>query len=302
MNGLFGAPKGQMRETSQCPICKTGLTPGLPYCPGCGSQLDKTEDSRSCPKCSSVAGPHAKFCPECGYGLDSGARAHRRTSSMHTPALDTGIVLTRLDETGQELSTHAIVTETTTIGRDGADIDFPEDRYLSPRHAELRLEDGVLSVRDLGSRNGTWFFIESPYKLADGDLVLVGSQIFRFRRLGYPGPHPPEADATRRLGSLTPSADIATLTQTRSDGSARDVMHLSPGRNLTIGRDQGDWIFSYDPSMSGLHAQIQSDDADFVLIDAGSRNGVAVNVRGRIPLTQHSRILVGDKMLRVDLP
>jgi pSer/pThr/pTyr-binding forkhead associated (FHA) protein len=291
-----------MQEAPQCPICKTGLTPGLPYCPGCGSQLDRTEQSRLCPKCSSAAGPHAKFCPECGYGLDSGARAHRRTSSMHTQTIDTGIILTRLDETGEELSTHEIVTETTTLGRDGADIDFSEDRYLSPRHAELALVDGVLSVRDLGSRNGTWFFIEAPYKLADGDLVLVGSQIIRFRRLGYPGPHPPEADATRRLGSLTPSADIATLTQVRADGRARDTMHLSPGRNITIGRDQGDWIFSYDPSMSGLHAQIQSDDADFVLIDADSRNGVAVNVRGTITLNQHSRILIGDKMLRVTLP
>jgi predicted component of type VI protein secretion system len=54
--------------------------------------------------------------------------------------------------------------------------------------------------------------------------------------------------------------------------------------------------------MSGLHAQIQSDDADFVLVDAGSRNGVAVNVRGEVELKQDSRILLGDKMLRVDIP
>ena len=132
--------------------------------------------------------------------------------------------------------------------------------------------------------------------------MLVGSQILQYRRLGYPGPHPPEADATRRLGSLTPSADIATLSQLRGDGSVRDVIHLSPGRNVTIGRDQGDWIFSYDPSMSGLHAKIHSDDADFVMVDAGSRNGVAVNVRGEVELKQESRILLGDKMLRVDIP
>ena len=47
-------------------------------------------------------------------------------------------------------------------------------------------------------------FIDQPTRLTDGDLVLIGSQLLRFRRLGYPGPHPPEADATRRMGSIGP--------------------------------------------------------------------------------------------------
>src|SRR2546430_10421430 len=54
-----------------------------------------------------------------------------------------------------------------------------------------------------------------------GDLLLIGSQVIRFRRLGYPGPHPPDADATKRMGSLIPSADIASLTQLRSDEIGR---------------------------------------------------------------------------------
>ena len=158
-----------------------------------------------------------------------------------------------------------------------------------------------LVVRDLGSRNGTWVFLEEPYRLADGDLLLIGSQLFRFRRLGYPGPHAPEADATKRMGSLTPAADIASLTQLRADGSVRDVIHLSPGRHVSVGRDKGDWIFPYDPSMSGMHAQIRSEDADFIIVDAGSRNGVGISVRGEVALKHGSRILTGDKMLRVEL-
>ncbi len=209
--------------------------------------------------------------------------------------------LIRIDESGSELSTHRVPAPSAVIGRTGVDIEFSDDPYLSPRHAELRIEDGKLFIRDLGSRNGTWFFLEGAYRLQDGDLVLIGSQIFLYRRLGYPGPNPPEADATRRLGSLTPSADIASLTQLRSDGSHRDVLHLSPGRNVTIGRDQGDWIFGYDPSMSGLHAQIRSEDADFSVVDAGSRNGVAITARGEIELKEGSRFLVGDKLFRVEM-
>ena len=159
-----------------------------------------------------------------------------------------------------------------------------------------------LVARDLGARNGTWVFLEEPHLLTEGDLLLVGSQIIRFRRLGYPGPYAPEVDATKRMGSLTPSADIASLTQLRADGSARDVIQLSPGRDLLIGREKGDWTFPYDPSMSAQHALVRSEDADFVVVDAGSRNGIAVAARGAMPLTNGSRILVGDKLLRIEIP
>ena len=182
------------------------------------------------------------------------------------------------------------------------DIPFADDPYLSPVHTLFMWKDGKLSMRDLGSRNGTWIFLEGPHRLVDGDLVLIGSQLLRFRRLGYPGPHPPEADATRRMGSLVPSADIASLAQLRADGSVRDVFHLSPGRDVALGRDRGDWSFPYDPSMSGAHAIIRSEDADFVVQDAGSRNGVAVAARGDVPLKKGSKILVGDKLMLIEMP
>ncbi len=190
----------------------------------------------------------------------------------------------------------------TTIGRTEGDIRFPEDQFLSPLHAKLSWEEGRLEVRDLGSRNGTWVFLEAPYLLMDGDVILIGSQVLRFRRLGYPGPHTADADATKRMGSMVPSADIASLTQLRSDGSSRDVIQLSPGRDVHLGRERGDWIFPYDPSMSAQHATVRSEDADFVLVDDHSRNGVAVAARGAMSLQHGSRIMVGDKLLRVELP
>jgi pSer/pThr/pTyr-binding forkhead associated (FHA) protein len=191
----------------------------------------------------------------------------------------------------------------TTIGRTEGDIRFPEDQFLSPLHAKLTWEDDErLVVRDLGSRNGTWVFLEGPWRLTDGDLILIGGQVLRFKRLGYPGPHTAEADATKRMGSMTPSADIASLTQLRTDGSTRDVIQLSPGRDVHIGRERGDWIFPYDPSMSAQHATVRSEDADFVLVDDHSRNGVAVAARGAMTLQHGSRIMVGDKLMRIELP
>jgi pSer/pThr/pTyr-binding forkhead associated (FHA) protein len=155
-------------------------------------------------------------------------------------------------------------------------------------------------MRDLGSRNGSWLYIDEPTKLVDGDLLMIGSQVLRFRRLGYPGPHPPEADSTRRMGSMIPTVDVAILEQLRADGSVRDVFHLSPGRSTTIGRESGDWIFPYDKTMSGKHAEIRSEDSEFFVRDAGSRNGVAMAVRGERSLKNGDRILVGDQVLRLE--
>lgn len=243
----------------------------------------------------------ARFCAACGYGLEPGVRSRHRTSAFQAQRLAHSIRLALVDEGGGTIATYRLAGEETTVGRQGTDIEITDDTFLSPRHALFFLKGGKLHVRDLGSRNHTWYFLEGPHRLSDGDLFLVGSQIIGFRRLGYPGPNPPEADQTRRMGSLVPSADIAVLTQLRSDGSTRDTIHLSPGRNLTIGRDEGDWLFAYDPSMSALHAQIRSEDADFVIVDAGSRNGVAVAVKGEVELRDASRILVGDQLLRVEM-
>jgi pSer/pThr/pTyr-binding forkhead associated (FHA) protein len=102
------------------------------------------------------------------------------------------------------------------------------------------------------------------------------------------------------MGSLVPSADIAVLEQLRADGSVRDQFHLSPARTVLLGRESGDWVFPYDPTMSGRHAEIRSEDAEFFVHDADSRNGVALAVHGDRIVKKGQRILLGDQILRVE--
>ena len=242
---------------------------------------------------ASAASASPEPCPVCGTTVDRRFTPDRRS--------DHSLTLVLLSDQAAELQRFERKHSTTTIGRTEGDVRFPDDQFLSPIHAKLSWEEGRLEVRDLGSRNGTWVFLEAAHRLMDGDLILIGSQVLRFRRLGYPGPHTQDADATKRLGSMVPSADIASLTQLRSDGSSRDVIQLSPGRDVHIGRERGDWIFPYDPSMSAQHATVRSEDADFVLIDDHSRNGVALAARGAMVLQHGSRIMAGDKVLRIEL-
>lgn len=69
--------------------------------------------------------------------------------------------------------------EQVVLGREGNDINFPEDPYISGRHAELRVGAGVLSLTDLGSRNGTFVRVSGEQVLRHGDYVFLGQQLLR---------------------------------------------------------------------------------------------------------------------------
>jgi pSer/pThr/pTyr-binding forkhead associated (FHA) protein len=70
-------------------------------------------------------------------------------------------------------------TEIVSMGREGNDINFPDDPFISGRHAQLQLTSGVLSVTDLGSRNGTFVRVTGEYVLKHGDYVFLGQQLLR---------------------------------------------------------------------------------------------------------------------------
>lgn len=292
-----------------CRYCSTLIDASLPFCPKCGGRV--SDPAPTPPASTALCGSCSKpvtlgvdvFCARCGARVamsPTPPSPPAGTATFSAKGTMRGPKIAVLDAGGQVARTITLEGSEATVGRADGELRFPDDVYMSPVHAQLSWRDGGLYVRDLGSRNGTWLFTDAPYKLQDGDTVLVGSQLLRFRRLGYPGPHPPEADATRRLGSATPSADIAVLHQLRADGSARDSCHLSPARSVVIGRAEGDWIFPYDQTMSGRHAEVRSEDLDFIVLDLGSRNGIAVAVRGEKPVRAGQRILMGDQTLRVE--
>jgi len=74
---------------------------------------------------------------------------------------------------------HRVEGDVVTIGRENNDINFPDDPFISGRHAELRIAGGMLSVTDLGSRNGTFVRVHDERVLKHGDYVFLGQQLLR---------------------------------------------------------------------------------------------------------------------------
>jgi pSer/pThr/pTyr-binding forkhead associated (FHA) protein len=71
-------------------------------------------------------------------------------------------------------------TDAITIGREGNDVNFPEDLFISGRHCSLACApDGRFVITDLGSKNGTFLRVIDEAQLAHGDYVFLGQQLLR---------------------------------------------------------------------------------------------------------------------------
>lgn len=77
----------------------------------------------------------------------------------------------------------------TIIGRGSSCNLTIDDVLMSRDHALVRVTDGRVTIRDLGSRNGTWLNgsrIEDETELQDGDRIRFGSTEIRFGRVVTP--------------------------------------------------------------------------------------------------------------------
>ena len=76
-----------------------------------------------------------------------------------------------------------IISNTASIGRDKTcDISIPVDRYVSKKHAMLRLWSEGYLLEDLGSTNGTFVDeepVNKPILLSNGQVFKVGKTILK---------------------------------------------------------------------------------------------------------------------------
>ncbi len=71
------------------------------------------------------------------------------------------------------------IASTVTLGREGNDINFPDDPFISGKHAKVEYKGGQLALSDLGSKNGSFLRVNKESKLEHGDYVFMGQQLLR---------------------------------------------------------------------------------------------------------------------------
>jgi pSer/pThr/pTyr-binding forkhead associated (FHA) protein len=118
---------------------------------------------------------------------------------------------------------------------------------ISREHCEVTLQGDTLSVRDLGSSNGTYVNRERVQQatLKAGDLLAVGPAVFVVRVDGQPAEI--NAAEARARGAAPEPVAAAKAPQTRPAAPARAQQPAGkPAAPAPIGGDAGDSSVEFD--------------------------------------------------------
>ncbi|MEZ4368361.1 MAG: FHA domain-containing protein [Kofleriaceae bacterium] len=176
--GMPGGLPGGPPAAAPAAIVTKGFGPFKKrFCATCQQQLDKTWDA----------------CPFCAQAAQAAAAAVKK------PVLKTQAF--SMDPTGRpgqnmmlgwlvplqgphkgELYT---LSPATTIGNDPTCGVVLQDQYMSGKHAEIKVENGIWVLKDLGSTNGTYVNNRrvEKHELVDSDFVKFGSSLVKFKCL-----------------------------------------------------------------------------------------------------------------------
>ncbi len=270
--------------------------------------------SRKCGSCGYDNAATVKFCGNCGKRIDGsvaptaapGGESAGRTMVLHA-ATDVAALkekvckLVTIDQTGREGMTFTIKSGETICGRVNGVILFFDDPFVSPTHCRFSFLQGVLKVTDLNSLNGVYMRVKQERRLADGEFIRMGRQLFRFETMKMASfqVKKAEGDDSRIWGAPAPAA-FGRLVQILDDGRTGEI-RLLVGDKAQVGREVGDIVIPTDGFISGRHCVFAVNNGQPTLTDLGSSNGTYVRVRGEAVVAHGDFVLVGNQMLRVEI-
>jgi pSer/pThr/pTyr-binding forkhead associated (FHA) protein len=262
------------------------------------SQEELMEQARNfvCRSCSASVPMGHKFCGRCGAAVPPEIINARTVffSDMQNPA-KAKLVLIRGE--GMEGLSYHLRADQHIAGRNG-NLQFPDDPFVSPRHANFFYRDDKLVVRDEASLNGVYIRIRGTIEVAIGDTFLAGEQMFRLEANPL-GPDAPDADGTYFYSSPKHPGPFR-IVQIFEGGTAGMSVGARTS-SLQIGREGGDLNFPGDPYMSGTHCRIEESNGKLLLTDLNSRNGSYVRITSERELAHGDYLFLGRKLLRVEL-
>jgi hypothetical protein len=249
-----------------------------------------------CWQCYTPVPSGHKFCGRCGAAVPDEILNARTLyfSDMQNPA-KARLVLIRGE--GMDGLSYHLKMEQHVVGRKGQ-IPFPDDPFVSPKHANFFYRDGKLVVRDEGSLNGVYLRVRGSVDINPTDTFLAGEQVFKLdaapRLIEYQ-----DAEGTMFYGSPRYPSTFR-ITQILQ-GGAMGMTVCARGNTLQLGREGGDLNFPGDIYMSSSHCRIEDKGGQFTLTDMNSRNGTYIRVMTERELGHGDYLFIGRKLMRVEL-
>jgi len=249
-----------------------------------------------CESCMTPVPSGHKFCGRCGTPVPEAIMNLHADfyGDMQDPA-KARLILIRGE--GMDGLSYHLKADQHLLGRQGQ-LEFPDDAFISPTHANFFYRDNRLVVRDEGSLNGVYFRIRGSVEINPGDQFVVGEQVFRL------DPTPKASDGADPDGTFfysSPKYPSAFRLNQILEGGAIGMTICARGNTLQVGREDGDLNFPGDMFMSAKHATVEEKDGKFVLTDFDSRNGTYLRLKTEKTLSHGDYVFIGKKLLRVEL-
>ena len=295
---------------------------GMPTQMGGDPMRTQMGGTTTCPVCKSVTPLMEPYCGDCGFLLTSAAPEETALPPQEAPP---GELIDLTD--GRRFRLNVGVN---TLGRQGTDV-LITDATISRNHATITLENGSVTVEDLGSSNGTKVGDKrigpnQPTPAAAGTVLKFGNWQARLEiGGGTAGASDKTVVVSDRTIVGTPPTDDRTIVGippvtaegvvapppvpgmetapvpgpvvallTNEKGPSPDIA-VTPA-TITIGRRAGNTlVFPNDAYISGKHAEITTDATGTYLTDTGSTNGTFVNGQ-RLVAGERQLLLEGDEV------
>ncbi|MFO0677090.1 MAG: FHA domain-containing protein [Polyangiaceae bacterium] len=249
-----------------------------------------------CRSCSTQVPVAHKFCGRCGAAVPPEILNARTQffGQLQAPG-KAKLILIRGE--GVEGLSYQLNAEQHIVGKNGQLV-FPDDPFVSPKHANLFYRAGKLVVRDEGSTNGVFCRVRGTVELESGDEFLAGEQLFR-AELTAKANDGPAPDGTYFYSSPKHQTPFR-LTQILQ-GGAPGMAVCARTNTLQIGREGSDLNFAGDLYMSASHCKIEEATGKLSLTDFDSRNGTYVRIKAERELAHGDYLFIGRKLLRVEI-
>ncbi|MET0387111.1 MAG: FHA domain-containing protein [Polyangiales bacterium] len=294
----FGDAVAERVELSRSVVSETSFSADASR-PSLREEVMEQARNYVCKECSTAVPSGHKFCGTCGAAVPVEVVELRIKyfGAMQAPG-KARLTLIRGEGGGDGLSYMLQGTEH-VAGREDGQILFPDDTWLSPRHANFVYDSGQLVVRDENSLNGVYVRTRGAVALSHGDTFICGEQVFRLdaapRDTAGPAPDQTYFYTSPRKRYLFGVSQMLT-------GGGVGISLCASTPSVLIGREECDINFPSDVYMSGAHAKIEmGQDGALTITDLDSQNGTYTRIKNSHRLQHGDYLFIGRELLRVEM-